>query len=247
MKFTLYDYLLYKRIANDDVKSFYDGLFSVQRILFLGDKYSHMGYTGTTDSAHVNHSEHFLRSLACPDLALTEAYRCQISGPFKTGHPFSVSLINGLYLLLDGKKQETIDYLNESLKTKTINKYKYGLAILQAIKAIAEKDEDSFLAELNSMLKLQNRIIFPDYVMSFINLEAIGLYNLADKIWGKRPLEPESEYWDAEYIQYSREHKPEFLINFSELSPVFARWIKELPSEISMIELLEDTEKSKAQ
>lgn len=240
LEFYINDLVLYERTNKDSLKVFQDGLFTTQRILFLGDKYANLGYTGNTDPNHVNHALNFLRSFAYPDVILLEAYRKQMPGPFKKGYPFNIALVNSLYLLLDGKNKEASEHIAEKIQIKSISNHKYNSATLMAIKAIADKDEQALLLELNNMLSSQSKIVFPNFIMNYINLEVHSLYNLAGKIWGKSPIEPASEFWDPHFVQYNKEHNPDLLVDFSGISPTFSEWLKGLPENLSMTQLVDE-------
>lgn len=237
---TAYDYIFYERMINDNLEIFYNGLSTAHRILFLGDKCHVMKYW----DSYIMIS--FRGELAVFDNDLIKAYLNQIPGPFKAGYPTNVSLSNGLYLVLRSKLQEASDYLNERSKMKTLTKY--DSSRLLAIKAIADKDEKSFIFEVSNLLELYPRQHISNNLADYLNLDVLGLYNLATKVWGETPTEPESEYWDHDFFAYinDSDHKPDFLIDFSKLSPLFAKWIEELPPELTMTDLIKDIENSKS-
>lgn len=237
---TMYDYVFYERMINDNLEIFYNGLSTAQRILFLGDKCHVMKYW---DSYIIIN---FREELAVFDNNLINAYLNQIPGPFKAGHPTNVSLSNGLYLVLHSKLQEASDYLNERSKMKTLTKY--DSSRLLAIKAIADKDEKSFIFEVSNLLELYPRQHISNNLADYLNLDVLGLYNLAQKVWGETPTEPKSEYWDSEFFEYERDptRKPKIFIDFSRLSPLFAKWVNELPPKLNITHLIADIESAKS-
>lgn len=236
---TMYDYVFYERMINDNLEIFYNGLSTAQRVLFLGDKCHVMKYWDSYIMIN------FRGALAVFDNDLINVYLNQIPGPFKAGHPTNVSLSNGLYLVLSSKLQEASDYLNERSKMKILTKY--DSSRLLAIKAIADKDEKTFLSEVSNLLELCPRQHIYNNLADYLNLDVLGLYNLATKVWGETLTEPESEYWDSEFFKYVRDpaRKPKILIDFSELSPLFAKWISELPQELNISHLIADIENSR--
>jgi len=241
---TMHDYIFYERMTNDNLKIFYDGLYTIQRILFLGDKYGSRGYWGGNTDSYI--MINFRGGLAVYDKELVHAYLDQIPGPFDSGYPFYVSLATSIYLVLKSKLREASNYLKERLEMKRLTQYEHS--ILLCVKAIADRDELSFISEINNTLKLYPRQHFYSNLADYLSLEALGLYNLTTKVWGETPTEPESEYWDHDFFTYinDSDHKPDFLIDFSKLSPLFAKWIEKLPLELTITDLIKDIENSKS-
>lgn len=224
-------------MVNDNLKIFHDGLYTTQRILFLGNK------CGNTDSYIMIN---FRGGLAVFDKELLHAYLDQIPGPFKSGYSFYISLATGLYLVLKSELREASNYLGERLVMKSLQKYERS--ILLCVKAIADRNKLLFVSEINNALKLFSRQNFYVNLADYLSLEALGLYNLTAKTWEEIPTEPESEYWDHNFFTYinNPDHKPDFLIDFSKLSPLFAKWIEELSPELIMTDLVKDIENSKS-
>lgn len=233
----IFDYAFYKRILDDDLATFLNGLYTSQRILFLGDKRRQI--SGDSRSYIMINVR---GGLAYYDEDLVKAYLSQIPAPFNDGYGFYVSLANALYSIFSGEMQKAADYLKQRIEMKTLKKYEESMLV--AVKAIADKDEDIFLSELGNLLNLYPKQHFYNNLADYINIEAIGLYNLAEKIWGRKLEGPRSEFWDAEFVKFSKEHQPDFVIDFSNLSQLFAKWLLELPVEINMIELIGDIETS---
>lgn len=234
LRFTVFDYIFYERIVNDNIKTFQDGLFTIQRILFLGDRCHMSEYWDSYIMMN------FRGSMAYYDLELINAYKTQTPSFFKKGYPFYIALANGLSDIFRGNLQNASDYLAEKVDKKGLTKYERSM--LLATKAVADRDEAKFTQELDILVKLYPRQHFYNNLADFINIEAIGLYNLAEKIWGKYIPEPASEYWDSEFIKYNRVNKPEMLIDFSKISPIFNRWLNELPDNLLMTQLIDEIE-----
>jgi len=235
LRFTVFDYIFYERIINDNLEAFQNGLFTIQRILFLGDKCHISKYWDSYIMINLR------GGMAYYDGALIEAYKNQMPTHFKKGHPFNITLANGLFDIFQGNLQEASDYLDRRAKMKTLTKYDKSFVL--AAKAIADEEKKIFAQEIDTLLKLYPRQQFSN-LAEFINLEAISLYNLAEKIWGRTIAEPVSEYWDSEFIKYNGEYEPKFLLDFSEISPTFDKWLKELPENLSMIQLIDEFERS---
>jgi len=240
----IYNYIFYERMVNDNLDAFYNGLYTAQRIFFIGDRYGSRGRWAENIYSYI--MIRFRSGLAVYDEQLVNAYVKQIPGPFTSGYPFYVSLATGLYLIFESKLQEASSFLEKRLKLKSTSKYERS--ILLAVKAIADKDKLSFVSEVNNSLKLYSRQSFYCNLADDLSLEALSLYNLANRVWGETPAEPESEYWDHEFYRYinNTNLKPKILPDFSKLSPLFEKWIKELPSETAITDLDDDIKKHKS-
>ncbi len=233
----LTDYTLHERIMKNNMEIFLNGIYTRQRLLFLANilKYPKLD----TDRAYM--MINFRGSFAYFDHEIVDKFLVYFPEPFKTGYSFYVAYANGLNLIFNGKLEETSSYLNKKSKLKKLTKYERST--LLTLKAIADENEKAFAFELDNTLDLYHRQIFYLNLADFIGIEPHGLYNIAKKVWGRFPGEPDKEFWDHDFVVYSKNKKPKLLLDFSQISPLLESWLKKLPSDIKITELMEDFKK----
>jgi len=233
----LADYIYYERIANDNLKVYLDGLYTIQRLGLIIALQQNYNKPYNSDAIIK-----FRYSLAYFDKQLIDACLTYISGPFKFGHSFNISLGNGMYMLLRNKnKNDVSNYMEKRLQLKILTKYDKN--ILRNIQSIANKDEKTFLETLNYVLNnhTKQEISLLLGLGVYLGIEALGYYNLAEHVWGEKPPEPkDNEFWDREFIEYSNNHQPEFVIDFSQFSDTLVDWLNNLPAEHDVRQLIRD-------
>jgi hypothetical protein len=224
------NYIFYERIFNDNLEVYLNGLYTLQRLRFIDL---------LTKPIREVHSEAIIdlrHSMAYLDEQLINIYRENFSGQFEHGHPFNISLGNGIDYLLNEELEKCWNYIDERLKLKTLGKY--DKAVLNNIKSIAKRDERTFTTTLDYMLGNHYKLM-TSILGRFLGIEVLGYYNLAKYIWNQDPPQLDNSLWDSYYIDYSKNNTPELVMDFTQFSDVLNEWLIKLPPEYDVNVLID--------
>jgi hypothetical protein len=160
--------------------------------------------------------------------------------PFRSGHAATVLLSNGLYAVLRDDRT-TFATLEQNIRAKSDRNF--FRAMFDCLLGIMAYDGTLVAASIGEMVKWNRRQEqLNSSMQKLICLTAHAFYNLGRLIFVPRgiaiPVIPDESTWDREFQELVESSKASDFFDFSRVNPVLARWMKELPSTVTIEELL---------
>jgi hypothetical protein len=225
-----------RRFLDDDVSQLRLGVDTAARLGFL------MRTAGETDysSYDCSHVFELLTALAVDDKPIVNAFLNHFPGPFRSGHPATVLISNGLYAVLRNDRA-TFARLEQSIREKSDRNF--FRAMMDCLLGIMADDASLVAASIGQMVKWNRRQEqLHSSMQKLICLQAHAFYNLCRGVFIPRgaavPVIPDESTWDGEFqqaVQSSGTANSYF--DFSPVNPLLARWMKELPASVSLEDL----------
>jgi hypothetical protein len=190
------------------------------------------------DCAHVFD---LLLALAVDDETLVQAFLSRFPSPFRSGHPATVLLSNGLYAVLS-EDRTTFAILEPSIRAKS--ERHFFRAMFDGLLAIMSDDTNLVASSITKMVKWNRRQgQLNSSMQKLICLYAHAFFNICRRVFIPRgislPVIPNESTWDAgfqELIQSSEGGHGFF--DFSPVNPLLARWMNDLPAALAAEELV---------
>jgi hypothetical protein len=226
------------RLIEDDVRHQILGFDTCARFGYLVRLAGGNEHSGGYDCAHVFD---LLMAIAVRDAKLVDRFVATFPGPFKSGHPATVILANGVYAVL---QREANSYESLATAMRSRSEAKWFQSMLNCIAAIMAGDR---LAVADAILGLAkgNKSPSKSSMQKLVCIEAHGLYQLCSTEFNCRgiamPSPPQYPTWDAPFHEAVScfsplDNRPHF--DFSAVNPILAKWIETLPNQVNVDDLL---------
>jgi hypothetical protein len=227
-----------RRFLLNDVGELRRGVETAARLGLLMRVAGGTDYSGGYDCAHVFD---LILALAADDKPLVNAFLNHFPAPFRSGHPATVLMSNGLYAVLRDDRA-TFANLEQSLRDKS--ERNFFRAMFDCLLGTMADNVTQVEASIGEMVKWNRRQEqLNSSMQKLICLTAHAYYNVCRRVFIPRgiapPVIPDESTWDGEFqeLVQTKEAGADFF-DFSPVNPVLARWMKELPATVTLEELL---------
>lgn len=227
-----------RRFLKNDVAELRVGVATAARLGFLMRVAGGTDYSGGYDCAHVFD---LILALAVDDKPLVSAFLNRFPAPFRSGHPATVLLSNGLYAVLL-QDRTTFTVLEQRIRDKPESRF--FRAMLDCLVGIMGDDASLVAASIGAMMKWNRRQEQMNSSMQkLICLTAHAYYNVCRIDFIARgiapPVIPDESTWDGEFQESVQTNEAgAAFFDFSRINPLLARWIVELPAEVDFVDLM---------
>jgi hypothetical protein len=227
-----------QRFLKNDVAELRAGVDTAARLGLLMRVAGGTDYSGGYDCAHVFD---LIPALAVGDLPLVDAFLSHFPAPFRSGHPATVLMSNGLYAVLHDDRT-TFANLEQSIRDKS--ERNFFRAMFDCLLGIMADDASRVVASIAQMVKWNRRQEqLNSSMQKLICLTAHAYYNVCRRVFMPRgiapPVIPDESTWDGEFqesVQASQAGASFF--DFSRVNPLLARWMQELPAKVTLEDLV---------
>lgn len=184
-----------------------------------------------------------LKALALSDYKLVEKYMVAFKGTSSEGHPFSKLFCETLKIIINNDLYKHCEYIKaiDDYNKKSLSQYDF--ALLDSVKAILVKSAEQLDSSLEIMLKQNKKKYSDDGIVKYFCINAHGIINLARHYMKDEFKDFSLGYkhtsWDEEFFNTTSDISFDiYNCNLEKISQKLAAWIKELPTEILLEELL---------
>jgi hypothetical protein len=226
------------RFVQNDVSELRCGVQTAARLGFLMRVAGGTDYSGGYDCAHVFD---LILALAVDDKPLVSAFLSHFPAPFRSGHPATVLMSNGLYAVLRDDRTTFAD-LEPSIRDKS--ERNFFRAMFDCLLGIMADNGPGAAASICEMVKWNRRQEqLNSSMQKLICVTAHAYFNVCRRVFIPRgialPVIPDESTWDGEFqesVQASEVGESYF--DFSSVNRLLARWMQELPAEVALEDLL---------
>lgn len=227
-----------RRFVQNDVSELRRGVQTAARLGLLMRVAGGTDYSGGYDCAHVFD---LVLALAVDDKPLVNAFLNHFPAPFRSGHPATVLMSNGLYAVLRDDRTTFIS-LEQSIRDKS--ERNFFRAMFDCLLGIMADNVTQVEASIGEMVKWNRRQEQLNSSMQKLTcLTAHAYYNVCRRVFVPRgiapPVIPDESTWDGEFqdsVQTSEVGASFF--DFSPVNRLLARWLQELPEKVALEDLL---------
>jgi len=226
-----------RRFLDNDVAQLRLGVDTAARLGFLFQTAGGTDYS----SYDCSHIFEMLLAMAVEDHPLVAAFLNQFPGPFRSGHPATVLLTNGLYAVL---REDRIAFATLENRIREQSERNFFRAMFDCLLGIMSDDASIVAASIGTMVKWNRRQgQLNSSMRKLICLNAHAFYNLCRRVFIARditvPLIPNESTWDSEFqeLLQSTQVGPVFF-DFSPVNRLLGRWMQELPAKVALEDLV---------
>ncbi len=227
-----------RRFVQNDVTELRRGVQTAARLGLLIRVAGGSDYSGGYDCAHVFD---LILALAVDDKPLVNAFLNHFPAPFRSGHPATVLMSNGLYAVLRDDRAAFAS-LEQSIRDKS--ERNFFRAMFDCLLAIMAENASQVEASIGEMVKWNRRQEQLNSSMQKLTcLTAHAYYNVCRRVFVPRgispPAIPDESTWDGEFqesIQASVAATSFF--DFAPVNRLLSRWMQELPAKVALEDLL---------
>jgi hypothetical protein len=226
------------RFLKNDVAELRTGVDTSARLGFLMRVAGGTDYSGGYDCAHVFD---LILALAVDDKPLVNAFLNHFPAPFRSGHPATVLMSNGLYSVLRNDRT-TFASLEQRIRDKS--ERNFFRAMFDCLLGIMADSGPQVEASIGDMVKWNRRQEqLNSSMQKLICLTAHGYYNVCRMVFIPRgialPVIPDESIWDGEFqesVQTSEAGVTYF--DFAPVNRLLVQWMQELPANVALEDLL---------
>lgn len=238
LKFYFCDRGIIDRFLKDDVVELRRGAATAARLGLLVRVAGGTEYSGGYDCAHVFD---LILALAVDDKPLVNAFLNHFPAPFRSGHPATVLMTNGLYAVLRDDRTAFAS-LEQSIRNKS--ERNFFRAMFECLLGIMADSASQVETSIGTMVKWNRRQEeLNSSMQKRICLTAHGYYNVCRRIFTQRgvlpPVIADESTWDGEFqeLVQSSESGATFF-DFAPVNRLLARWMQELPANVALEDLI---------
>jgi len=184
-----------------------------------------------------------LKALALSDYKLVEKYMVAFNGTSSEGHPFSKLFCETIKTIINNDLYKQCEYIKaiDDYNKKSLSQY--DSALLDSVKAIIVKSTEQLNRSLEIMLKQNKRKYSDDGIIKYFCINAHGIINLARHYMKDEFKDFSHDYkhtnWDEEFFNTTSDISFDiYNCNLEKINQKLATWIKDLPTEILLEEVL---------
>lgn len=237
------DHGILRRLLDDDVSALAPGIDASSRMGLLMRVAGGTEYPGGYDCLQVFD---LLSALAVADWPLVQTFLDRFPGPFRLGHPTTVLLANGVNAVIRDDRA-AFAAIEQRLRDKRGSHF--DRAVFDCLLAIMANDASGVSDKIDEMLKGNRRQEWTSYLLKLICIQAHALYNLCLRVFQARgtvaPPIPSGPTWDVAFhtsVHASHMEPRQRFFDFAPVSPVFMRWMQELPATLNIDDVLADVQ-----
>ena len=227
-----------RRFVQNDVSELRRSVQTAARLGLLMRVAGGTDYSGGYDCAH---AFDLILALAVDDKSLVNAFLNHFPAPFRSGHPATVLMSNGLYAVLRDDRT-TFATLEQSIRDKS--ERNFFRAMFDCLLGIMAESVTQVETSIGEMVKWNRRQEQLNSSMQKLTCPTgHAYYNVCRRVFVPRGIAPpvilDESTWDGEFQESVQTSEADAIFfDFSPVNRLLARWMQELPAKVALEDLL---------